>query len=250
MQTLETVQQIRAWRHQVDARVGFVPTMGALHPGHLSLVRRAREECDQVIVSIFVNPTQFNDPSDLQRYPRPLEADLAFLRRAGVHTVFLPKAEEIYSDQFRFEIREKEISRVLCGPRRPGHFEGVLTVVLKLFNLVRPTHAYFGEKDYQQLLLIQQMVDALFLDVNVVGCATLREMDGLAMSSRNLLLTADQRKKAPRLYQILTSAISKEEAARELAAEGFRVDYVEDHWGRRFAAVSLGSVRLIDNVPL
>ena len=248
---LETHAELVEWRRSLKgAPIHFVPTMGALHEGHLSLVKSAQEGGAQVIVSIFVNPTQFNDPNDLQRYPRPLEKDIAMLEAAGVNAVFLPRPEEIYSDGFHFEVREKELSQVLCGPRRPGHFEGVLTVVLKLFQMVRPNRAYFGEKDYQQLRLIQDMTKAFFMDVEVVPVETLREPDGLAMSSRNLLLTPENREKAPAMYRALKNAKDIPSAVAELEIVGFRVDYVEEHWGRRFAAAFLGDVRLIDNVAL
>jgi pantoate--beta-alanine ligase len=250
MKRLETHQEVAAWRRSISAPVSFVPTMGALHQGHMSLVERAKENGAAVIVSIFVNPTQFNDPKDLQRYPRPLEQDLEMLEKAGVSAVFLPRAQEIYSDGYRFEVREKALSHVLCGPRRPGHFEGVLTVVMKLFLMVRPDRAYFGEKDYQQLRLIQDMAKAFFLGVEVVPVETMREPDGLAMSSRNLLLTPEHRERAPVLYRVLKTAPTAEAAAQELEQAGFRVDYVEEHWGRRFAAAFLGEVRLIDNVAL
>lgn len=251
IQRLETHADAVEWRRSLNgARLSFVPTMGALHEGHMSLVARAREDGAQVIVSIFVNPTQFNDPKDLQRYPRPLEQDIAMLEAAGVSAVFLPHPQEIYSDGYRFEVREKALSQVLCGPRRPGHFEGVLTVVLKLFQMVRPDRAYFGEKDYQQLRLIQDMTKAFFMDVEVVPVETMREPDGLAMSSRNMLLTPENREKAPVMYRALKNAKDIPSAIAELEHVGFRVDYVEEHWGRRFAAAFLGDVRLIDNVAL
>lgn len=244
------VKSIAEWRALGLNNVGFVPTMGALHEGHLDLVRTAKARELNVVVSIFVNPTQFNDPEDLRRYPRPLEKDLELLEREGVAAVFLPSAEELYADRYRFTVSESRDSMVLCGAHRPGHFTGVLTVVLKLFNAIQPTHAFFGEKDFQQLHLITEMTKALFLPLEIVPCPTRREPDGLAMSSRNLLLTADERERAPRLYQILTQARSAIQARIELENEGFKVDYVEDMWGRRLAAAHLGKVRLIDNVPL
>lgn len=248
---LETHAKLVEWRHSVKvAPIHFVPTMGALHEGHMALVKNAQEGGAQVLVSIFVNPTQFNDPKDLQRYPRPLEKDIGMLEAAGVNAVFLPRPQEIYSDGFRFEVREKDLSQVLCGPRRPGHFEGVLTVVMKLFQMVRPNRAYFGEKDYQQLRLIQDMTKAFFMDVEVIPVETLREPDGLAMSSRNLLLTPENREKAPTMYRALKNAKDIPSAIADLEHVGFRVDYVEEHWGRRFAAAFLGDVRLIDNVAL
>lgn len=250
MKLIESATEMRALRANLKGSVGFVPTMGALHEGHYSLVERARKECDVVVASIFVNPTQFNDPKDLDKYPRPIEKDLAGLEKAGVDFVFLPRPPDMYTDNYRFEVREKELSKILCGAHRAGHFEGVLTIVLKLFNLVKPTKAYFGEKDFQQLQLITDMSAALFLDLEVVPCATLREPDGLAMSSRNLRLNNQEREIAPLMYRTLKNAPDCAAARRELEQAGFKVDYVEEHWGRRFGAAFLGEVRLIDNVEI
>jgi pantoate--beta-alanine ligase len=251
MRTIETVKEIRelraGWK---GSTVGFVPTMGALHAGHMELVQRARRESQRTVVSIFVNPTQFNDARDLEKYPRPIARDIEMLREAGADAVFFPQAQELYADGYRLSLVENDISKVLCGPKRPGHFTGMLTVVLKLLNIVEADAAYFGEKDFQQLKLIQEMADGFFLKTKILGCPTMRESDGLAMSSRNLLLSAEDRAKAPAMYRILKTAKSPEAAAEELTAAGFKVDYVEEHWGRRFAAAFLGSVRLIDNVVL
>ncbi|MFA6092998.1 MAG: pantoate--beta-alanine ligase [Elusimicrobiota bacterium] len=229
---------------------GFVPTMGALHAGHLALASRAKEENGRVLVSIFVNPTQFNDPEDLRRYPRPLEKDLALLEELGADAVLVPDGSEMYPQGRRFKLSESELSAVLCGASRPGHFEGVLTVVLKLLMLSGARRAYFGEKDYQQLTLISDMVKEFFLPVEIVACPTVREPDGLAMSSRNLLLSPEHRAKAPRLNALLRSGLPLPEIRRTLEAEGFRVDYLEERFGRRFAAAYLGTVRLIDNEVL
>jgi pantoate--beta-alanine ligase len=252
VKTISSIKDLRHDRATYAGYVGFVPTMGALHAGHLSLIERAKAENDHVIVSVFVNPTQFNDPNDLEKYPRPVERDLALLRGAGVDIAFLPRPEEIYFDNYRFKVTENEFSKRLCGAHRPGHFDGVLTVVAKLFQLTLPDRAYFGEKDYQQLQLIKDMSDALFLDIEVVPCPTKRENDGLAMSSRNLRLTPEQREIAPRIYQVLRALSTRQMdaagARRELEAAGFRVDYVEKHFDRWFAAAFLGDVRLIDNV--
>lgn len=247
MKVVKSVQQLRELQLK---NIGFVPTMGALHEGHLELIRIAKHTCSSVVVSIFVNPTQFNDPKDLERYPRPIEKDLELLQQEGVDAVFLPTADEMYADGYRFTLTENRDSKVLCGPKRPGHFEGVLTVVLKLLNAVNPSHAFFGEKDFQQLRLITEMARALFIPTVIVPCPTVRETDGLAMSSRNLLLTETERELAPRLYRILKSSATCQEAKAELEKSGFVVDYVEEHWGRRFAAAFLGKVRLIDNVAL
>lgn len=252
MKLIESVKDIQHERATRAGYVGFVPTMGALHDGHLSLIERAKAENDHVIVSVFVNPTQFNDKNDLEKYPRPIERDLALLRDARVDIAFLPRPEEVYADKYRFKVSENEFSRQLCGAHRPGHFDGVLTVVLKLFQLTGPDRAYFGEKDYQQLQLIKDMSAALFLDIEIVACPTKREADGLAMSSRNLRLSPEQREIAPKIYQVLRSLSARRadasQARRDLEAAGFRVDYVEKHFGRWFAAAFLGDVRLIDNL--
>jgi len=237
------------------ASLGFVPTMGALHEGHFALLRRSVAENDLTALSIYVNPTQFNNPNDLDNYPDTLDSDLAAAEALGVDYVLLPKYEEIYSDDFRYEVKEKSFSTSLCGEHRPGHFDGVLTVVMKLLNIVRPDRAYFGEKDYQQYLLIRDMVAAFFMPVTIVGCPTVRESDGLALSSRNLNLDVCSRSKAPLIHELISSDRSDEEVITALTAAGFEVDYISTIEGRRFAAASLqttekGKVRLIDNVPL
>lgn len=228
--------------------LGFVPTMGALHRGHASLLDRCRKENDFSILSIYVNPTQFNNPEDLRIYPKTLEADIEIAKASGVDCVLLPSYPQIYPDGYRYRVTENQFSHELCGQHRPGHFDGVLTVVMKLLNLVQADRAYFGEKDFQQLELIREMVRAFFMTVQIVPCPTLREQDGLAMSSRNVNLTSEERAIAPRLSDILRQKISLEQARSELSALGFNVDYIEDHFDRRFAAAHLGKVRLIDNV--
>jgi pantoate--beta-alanine ligase len=251
MRTVESVKDLRKLNSEWTGQVtGFIPTMGALHEGHLALVRHARAENTRVLVSIFVNPTQFNDPKDLERYPRPIKKDLELLSSAGADAVFLPQAAEVYADGYKLSVVENQLSQVLCGPARPGHFTGMLTVVLKLLNLAEAHRAYFGEKDYQQLLLIKEMAKAFFLKTEIIGRPTVRESDGLAMSSRNTLLSVEERKLAPQIFRVLTMAKSAQDARKELENLGFRVDYVEEHWGRRFAAAFLGQVRLIDNVAL
>ena len=231
---------------------GFVPTLGALHEGHLSLLRRAKSENARAWASIFVNPAQFDDAADLARYPQTLENDLELLRSAGCDLVFLPRAKDIYRDGYRYRVTENSLSRQLEGAARPGHFDGVLTVVLKLLLLTRPDRAYFGEKDFQQLELVEGLVHAFFLDTRIVRCPTLREPDGLAMSSRNRFLTPAERARAPALHRVLARSLAERlapaETADALAREGFEVDYVADRDGRRLAAVRLGNVRLIDNV--
>ena len=227
--------------------VGFVPTMGALHEGHRQLLERARAENDRVVLSIFVNPTQFNDPNDLKKYPRTLDADLA-LSKGLVDDVIVPEPEALYPDKYRYRVTENDLSTVLEGAHRPGHFDGVLTVVLKLFNLVQPNRAYFGEKDWQQLQLVDGMAKALLLPLEVVHCATVRDPDGLAMSSRNRRLSPAGRAQATHFPQILRSAPTPADAVRLLKAAGFAVDYVEERDGVRLGAVHIEGVRLIDNV--
>ena len=245
-----------AWRRdrllQIRAGItlGFVPTMGALHEGHLSLVRRSLAENDRTLVSIFVNPTQFDDPVDHERYPRTLEADLAMLRAEGTEFVLVPGQADLYADGYRYRVTEIERSRVLEGAHRPGHFDAVLTVVLKLLQIASAERAYFGEKDWQQLRLVRGMAEAFFLPTSIVACPTVREADGLALSSRNRRLSPADRVKAKQFYGALSSAPTADEASRDLRAAGFAVDYVEDGEGRRLGAVRLGDVRLIDNVAL
>lgn len=233
---------------QKGLTLGFVPTMGALHRGHLGLVQRANVENDQVAVSIYVNPTQYDDPNDLANYPCPLEQDLEKAEAAGAHFVFLPEYEDIYADSYRFRVSEHALSRELEGAHRDGHFDGVLTVVMKLFNIVRPDRAYFGEKDWQQLQLVRDMARAFFLDLEIVPCPIVREADGLALSSRNVHLSKQERKRAPEFHRVLTSDMPVETMPAALEKAGFGVDYVERRGDRILGAVRLGNVRLIDNV--
>ena len=247
---------ISTWRSRRadDARrgltLGFVPTMGALHDGHLSPVERSRAENDCTLATIFVNPTQFNDPEDLSSYPRTVERDLELLEAAGVDFALLPRAEDMYRDGFRYRVTERDLSTILEGRHRPGHFTGVMTVVLKLLNIAAAERAYFGEKDWQQLSLVRGMVEAFFLPTTIVACPTVRDSNGLALSSRNARLHASDRKRAPILHGVLTAAATAADAARQLTDAGFAVDYVEEREGRRLAAVRLDGVRLIDNVPV
>ena len=248
-----TVRELIALRRTRGAGdTGFVPTMGALHAGHLALLERARNENARAWVSLFVNPAQFNDGEDLRNYPRTPDQDLGLLREAGCELVFLPRENEIYPDGYQYRVVENDLSRRFEGAGRPGHFDGVLTVVMKLLLLARPERAYFGEKDYQQLQLVKGLARAFFLDTQIVPCALVREPDGLAMSSRNRRLTPTERARAPAIHRVLAASVAMqrpaEEAAAELAREGFEVEYVADHDGRRLAAVRLGAVRLIDNV--
>jgi pantoate--beta-alanine ligase len=197
-----------------------------------------------------VNPTQFDDPNDLSAYPRTLEDDVALLQADGADFVLVPAASDLYPDGYRYRVTETEQSRELEGAFRPGHFDAVLTVVLKLLQIAAADRAYFGEKDWQQLTLVQGMARAFFLPTAIIACPTVRESSGLAMSSRNRRLSDEGRRKAPDLHRVLSSASTAGEAQRDLLADGFSVDYVEDREARRLAAVRLGDVRLIDNVPL
>jgi pantoate--beta-alanine ligase len=230
--------------------LGFVPTMGALHQGHLSLIEASRAQDVSTVVSIFINPKQFDEQNDFEAYPADVSKDLKQLEDAGVAAVVLPDVVQIYADDYRFKVTESHFSQRLCGAHRPGHFDGVLTVVMRLLNLVRPDNAYFGEKDYQQLQLIRDMVAAFFMPVNIVACATIREADGLAMSSRNQYLDVRSRAQAASLYTTLKHSRDAAEARQLLTGQGFDVDYVEDIANRRLAAARLGNTRLIDNVEI
>ncbi|HYF98027.1 MAG TPA: pantoate--beta-alanine ligase [Coxiellaceae bacterium] len=251
---MNTVTSLNEWRF-IRANfgrelVGFVPTMGYLHEGHLSLIQRAKTENEIVVVSIFVNPTQFNQNSDFEKYPRAIERDQQLLSDLGVDYLLLPEAGEMYPDQYSLQVSELELSATLEGEYRPGHFNGMLTVVLKLLNLVQSHKAYFGEKDYQQYLLIKKMAAAFFMNTEIVACPTLRAADGLALSSRNVRLTEEQRKQAALFPKILQESATAEFAHQALVAAGFAVDYVADQWNRRLSAVWLDEVRLIDNVKI
>lgn len=194
---------------------GFVPTMGALHEGHLSLVRKAREECGTVVVSVFVNPTQFNDPNDLKNYPRTPEKDAAMLKEAGTDIIFMPSVEEIYPEPDNRVFDFGSTAEVMEGASRPGHFNGVAQVVSKLFGLVKPDKAYFGEKDFQQVAVIKALKEQLNLDTEIVVCPTVREKDGLAMSSRNALLDEAHRKAAPEIYGALQKGVRLMQGVRD-----------------------------------
>jgi pantoate--beta-alanine ligase len=228
--------------------IGFVHTMGHLHTGHLSLCTRAQQENEISVVAIFINPPQFNQSEDFSNYPRTLEADKALLVQQKVNYLLLFDVQSIYPDDYQIQVSEMtELSQLFEGQFRPGHFNAMLTVVLKYLNIVRPTRAYYGEKDYQQLLLIKKMALALFLELEIVGCPTVRAEDGLALSSRNSRLTPIQREKASSFPEVLQKLQSPELASKELEKLGFNVDYVADYWGRRLAAVVLDEIRLIDN---
>jgi pantoate--beta-alanine ligase len=234
-------------------RVGFVPTMGALHEGHLALIRRARAECARVVVSIYVNPTQFGPREDLSRYPRPRARDLALCRAAGVDVVFAPV--QLYAPDHSTWVEEVALSQGRDGASRPGHFRGVATVVLKLFNLVRPTHAYFGQKDAQQVDVVRRMVRDLDVPLKIVVAPTVRAPDGVALSSRNVYLSAEERGVAIQFAQAVreTAQSVRPVALLKTALKkipGLRIDYVEPVDDRLCAAVWVGKTRLIDNARI
>lgn len=254
--------------------VGLVPTMGALHAGHLSLIHAARARCSTVAVTIFVNPTQFGPGEDLDQYPRPLEADLAACESAGVDIVFTPSVETMYPSGSLTTVHVGGITEILCGPVRPGHFDGVATAVAKLFEILPANAAFFGEKDYQQLIVIRRMVRDLNMPIEIVACPTVREPDGLALSSRNRYMSAGERKQAASLSRALFAAIQRvadgerevirivDEVRQDVLGTGpAKIDYIEvvdastlelmrviDRPARICLAVRIGSCRLIDNV--
>lgn len=278
---MQIVRQLGPLRTALDAirqtkpRLGLVPTMGALHAGHLRLVETALAQCDAVVVSIFVNPTQFGEGEDLDAYPRQEAADAALLEAAGADLIWAPTVDQVYPDGFATNISVTGVSAGLCGGSRPGHFDGVATVVAKLFNQTRPDAAFFGEKDYQQLAVIRRMARDLDFSHDIVGVPTVRDADGLALSSRNAYLTSVQRRAAvalPDNMRDAADAISKggdvinilEEAKAKLLSSGFhQVDYFElrnaetlenmtvfNKPARLLAAAHIGSTRLIDNIAV
>jgi pantoate--beta-alanine ligase len=206
MQIIKTIAEIRRIRHSLQGKAGFVPTMGYLHEGHLSLVKRSRQENDVTFASIFVNPTQFGPNEDFERYPRDYPRDFAMLEKEKTDYVFLPEPAEMYPEGFSTWVEVNGVTERLEGAIRPGHFKGVATVVTKLFNIVQPHHAYFGQKDAQQCVVIKKMARDLNMDLEVIICPTVREPDGLAMSSRNVYLTPEERQQAPVIFQSLNKA--------------------------------------------
>ena len=267
-------KQIARWRKD-DERVGLVPTMGALHQGHMALVQAARAECDRVVASIFVNPKQFAPTEDLGSYPRREAADLEMLRSGGVDIAFIPAADEMYPPDFATLVQVTGLTDGLCGAHRAGHFDGVTTVVTKLLIQALPDIAYFGEKDYQQLMVVRCLARDLDIPVRIAGVPTMREADGLALSSRNVYLSAEERRLAPNFARVLrniAAALAQDPTAvaREIAhgsaalqQAGFAVEYLEVREAktlavtteattssRVFAAVRLGKTRLIDNMSV
>jgi len=276
VRSVAKMQEISRQARSGGLKVGFVPTMGYLHDGHVSLLRRARESADVVVVSIFVNPTQFNSSEDFENYPRDDKTDVALLEEEGVDVLFMPPVEDVYPAGAATRINVSGLSNELCGRHRPGHFEGVATVVAALLNMVLPDFAVFGRKDFQQLQIVRRMVRDLHFPVEIVAADTVRESDGLAMSSRNARLSAAERSKAPVIHEALSAAgalfargerrceVLAAEASRVLdACDALRVEYLEvvdpdaiapapgaDDRSVMAVAAWLGPVRLIDNVVL
>lgn len=270
------IQRFVEEKHNLGLKIGFVPTMGALHEGHISLINRAKKENNIVVCSVFVNPIQFNNPSDLEKYPRTPEHDILKLEQAGCDAVFMPSVNEMYPEKVEDKYDFGELERVMEGACRPGHFNGVAIVVRKLFEITSPDRAYFGEKDFQQLAIIKRMVKNIEMNIEIVPCPIVRENDGLAMSSRNVRLNEEERKLAPKIHCILKNAASKlslmtPEEMKNYAMskfseiQQFKVEYVEitdeinlktltdwrdSNHARIFVALNLGTVRLIDNVRI
>ncbi len=277
METITNSEELRrALGNRDRSGIGFVPTMGALHAGHRSLVERARRECATVVVSVFVNPTQFNDKTDLKNYPRTPEADLRLLEEVGADYVFMPSVEEVYPEPDTRTFDFGMIDKVMEGATRPGHFNGVAQVVSRLFDLVKPAKAYFGEKDFQQIAVIREMVRQLRIPVEIIPCPIVRGEDGLALSSRNTLLDTDHRTAAPYIYKVLKAAVEKSHQTTPDQLAAWVTAQVESNpllkviyfqvvdaatmqqvrtWEESPAiqgciAVQAGDIRLIDNIKL
>lgn len=273
MQVVHTVEEIKQKRLEFSQRkIGFVPTMGALHEGHLALVKKCKSESELSIVSIFVNPTQFNDNKDLEKYPNTIEADLKSLEQMGVDIVFIPKYEDLYQNEPKLAVNIAEIEQKMEGSKRPGHFDGVIRVLSIFFNLIKPNYAYFGEKDYQQVLVVQQLINQHFPTISLIKCPTIREHNGLAKSSRNKLLSESAFNRSGEIYSTLKwikenitaqSINSILDDGRRKLSERFEVEYLELRNennleetsnslenSRLFVAVQIESIRLIDNIAL
>lgn len=249
MKIFRSISEWLEYKKDLKYNLGFIPTMGALHNGHLSLMRKSLSENEKTLVSIFVNPTQFSNSNDLDKYPSTLESDISKLEKINVDFLLLPNYDELYPDNYRYQVSEKEFSNELCGAHRPGHFDGVLSVVMKLLNIASAKSAYFGEKDYQQYLLIKKMSEAFFHDTKIVALPIVREENGLAMSSRNLRLSKNALAKAPLIYKELSNNKSNlNKIKTNLESKGFEIDYLEEKYGRRFIAATIENIRLIDNV--
>lgn len=275
MQIITTKSELcKSLTNSTGIRIGFVPTMGALHQGHLSLVMRSKRENEVTVVSIFVNPTQFNDSRDLEKYPRTLDADVNLLSQVGCDIVFAPTVDEMYPEKDTRIFNFGTLETVMEGRHRPGHFNGVAQIVSKLFDAVQPHIAYFGEKDFQQLAIIREMVKQLNYTITIAGCPIVRESSGLALSSRNMLLSAEEHKKAPIIYQILSEScifVAQKQpheirnwVLNKFQNTGLDVEYFEivdgyslqpvSSWNESdyivgCIAVFCGKIRLIDNIP-
>lgn len=278
VQRIPDLEKILSGFGQKGLKTGFVPTMGALHPGHISLIHKAKAENDRVICSIFVNPTQFNDPKDLQRYPRQPEQDFRLLNEAGCDVLFTPEIKDMYPQGTAFPVQLDlgSLALVMEGKSRPGHFDGVVQIVSLLLKAVHPQKAYFGQKDFQQVAIVRRMVELLHIPVEIIACPIIREADGLAMSSRNALLNTEERAKAPAIFKLLSriKALSGTTSVEDLIVlakneigqtAGMKLDYFEiadvqtllpvqklSSEGKAVAciAVQLGNIRLIDNILL
>ena len=273
MQVVHTVEEIKQKRLEFSQRkIGFVPTMGALHEGHLALVKKCKSESELSIVSIFVNPTQFNDNKDLEKYPNTIEADLKSLEQMGIDIVFIPKYEDLYQNEQKLAVNIAEIEQKMEGSKRPGHFDGVIRVLSIFFNLIKPNYAYFGEKDYQQVLVVQKLINQHFPIISLIKCPTIREPNGLAKSSRNKLLSESAFNRSGEIYSTLKwikenitaqSINSILDDGRRKLSERFEVEYLELRNennleetsnslenSRLFVAVQIESIRLIDNIAL
>lgn len=252
MHLIDNLQDWQKLRRQFpsDQTLGFVPTMGNLHVGHQSLLEICRHNNDLCVASIFVNPMQFDRADDFAKYPKTLEADTALLQKIGVDYCLLPDTQALYPEGYRFRIEETQNSLQLEGAHRLGHFNGVLTVVMMLLHLVKPHRSYFGEKDYQQYQLIRDMVEAFFLDIEIIACPTIREASGLAYSSRNNRLSPAQRELAEKFAQIFHTLPSCSAIQTALQNLGIKIDYITDHAQRRYAAIYIDDIRLIDNYAL
>ena len=248
MKIIKTIEEWKNIRLSIKNPIGFIPSMGCLHEGHASLLKKSKEENETTVLSIFINPIQFNDKSDFIHYPKTEKEDLDLARSLEVDFVFIPSAEEIYADQYNFKMTSTHpLSQIMEGKSRPGHFDGMLTVVLKLLQLVKPQRAYFGEKDFQQLHLVKAMVKSFFIDTEIISCPTIRLKERLPLSSRNKRLSTEDMEKAKKFSEIFHHASSVEEIKENFQREGIEFDYVESHDEHFFTAVRISGVRLIDH---
>lgn len=249
MKTIKDIKTFKLIRNQIsaDKKIGFVPTMGCLHKGHASLIEKSKQENDITIVSIFINPTQFNNKNDFNKYPQTTEHDLELATDLGVDYILMPQAESMYPRDYQFSVSTTDPFADVCeGAYRPGHYTGVLSVVMKLFNIVRPKQAYFGEKDFQQVTLIQRMVESYFMDIEVVACPTIRETSKLPFSSRNVRLNDEQRQRADYFAEVFHGNTAPELMIQQLQQHNIKVDYITEHDSYLLAAVWVDDIRLID----